>query len=315
MRTENGSLNNDNVNNDEPVYEELDRIITDDEILVAISNLKRSKSHGIDGLLDEYFIEYRDLLLPLLNKLFNGILISGLFPEAWSIAVMVPVFKRGDPSDPNNFRGISLVSCLAKLFTNIINNRLIEWSKTYDTITDAQFGFRQGLSTVDALFALQSVITKTLSNKNRLYCCFVDYTKAFDTIDRLNIWYKLSKIGICGKPLSVIKYMYENVKTCITVDGFYSDFFQNQVGLMQGEVIYPILFAIYVNDCEMEFLNNCCQPVELKELSLFLLMYADDMVIFSDTIKGLQDMLNTLYCHTEQWKLCANINKNQNCSF
>lgn len=75
---------------------------------------------------------------------------------------MVPVFKRGDPSDPNNFRGISLVSCLAKLFTNIINNRLIEWSKTYDTITDAQFGFRQGLSTVDALFALQSVITKNV---------------------------------------------------------------------------------------------------------------------------------------------------------
>jgi hypothetical protein len=125
----------------------------------------------------------------------------------------------------------------------------------------------------------------------------------------------LSKIGICGKPLSVIKYMYENVKTCITVDGFYSDFFQNQVGLMQGDVIYPILFAIYVNDCEMEFLNNCCQPIELKELSLILLMYADDMVIFSDTIKGLQDMLNTLYCYTEQWKLCANINKNQNCSF
>lgn len=71
-----------------------------------------------------------------------------------------------DPIDPNNFLGISLVCCLAKLFTNIINNRLIEWSKTYDTITDAQFGFRQGLSTVDALFALQSVITKTLLNKN-----------------------------------------------------------------------------------------------------------------------------------------------------
>jgi hypothetical protein len=73
LRTENGSLNNDNVNDDEPVYEELDRIITDDEILVAISNLKRSESHGIDGLLNEYFIEYKDLLLPLLNKLLNGI--------------------------------------------------------------------------------------------------------------------------------------------------------------------------------------------------------------------------------------------------
>ena len=103
---------------------------------------------------------------------------------------MVPVFKRGDLCDPNNFRGISLVSCLAKLFTNIINSRLIEWSKTFDIITDAQFGFTDGLSTVDAIFALQNIFTKTLTEKKRLYCCFVDYTKAFDTIDRLNLWYK-----------------------------------------------------------------------------------------------------------------------------
>ena len=71
--------------------------------------------------------------MPVFSKLFNGILVSGLFPESWSIAVMVPVFKRGDPSDPNNFRGISLVSCLAKLFTHITNNRLIKWANTYDT--------------------------------------------------------------------------------------------------------------------------------------------------------------------------------------
>jgi hypothetical protein len=88
---------------------------------------------------------------------------------------------------------------LNSLFNNGNNKSLYSIKYSYDTITDAQFGFRQGLSTVDALFALQGVITKTLSNKNRLYCCFVDYTKAFDTIDRLNIWYKLSKIGICGK--------------------------------------------------------------------------------------------------------------------
>jgi hypothetical protein len=74
------------------------------------------------------------------------------------------------------------------------------------------------------------------------------------------------------------------LKHVLQLMDFIQIFFQNQVGLMQGEVIYPILFAIYVNDCEMEFLNNCCQPVELKELSLFLLMYADDMVIFSDPL-------------------------------
>jgi hypothetical protein len=142
----------------EAVYEELDQIISNEEIVYAISNLKRCKSHGIDGLLNEYFIEFQDLLLPVLYKLFNGILTSGIFSNSWSTAVLIPVFKKGDQRDPHIYRGISLASCLAKLFTNIINNRLIEWSKAYDTITDAQFGFRNGLSTVDAIFALQTLI-------------------------------------------------------------------------------------------------------------------------------------------------------------
>ena len=105
--------------------------------------------------------------------------------------------------------------------------------------------------------------------KSRLYHAFVNYTKAFDTVDRLNLWYKLSVIGIQRKLLSIIKLMYLNVRTCGSVDGFYREYFANNVGLMQGEVISPILFALYVNDCKMEFIDNNCDPIELKELSVF----------------------------------------------
>jgi hypothetical protein len=76
---------------------------------------------------------------------------------------------------------------------------------------------------------------------------------------------------------------------------------------MQGEVISPILFALYVNDCEMDFINHNCDPIELKELSLFLIMYADDMA--DESVEGLQAMLDTLYNYTEKWKLSVNINK------
>jgi hypothetical protein len=109
----------------------------------------------------------------------------------------------------------------------------------------------------------------------------VDYTKAFDTVDRLNLWYKLSVIGIQGKLLSFIKAMYSNARTCVSVDGFYSENFTNNVGFMQEEIISLILFTLYVNDCEMDFINHNCDPIELKELTLFLIMYADDMVFFS----------------------------------
>ncbi|VDI01281.1 Hypothetical predicted protein [Mytilus galloprovincialis] len=115
-------------------YDELDQIITQDEILKCISNLKRGKSHGIDGTFNELFIEFKDILLPFLEEIFNKILASGHFPKSWALAVLIPVFKKGDSSDPSNYRGISLVSNLAKLFTSIINSRLIKWSENNDII-------------------------------------------------------------------------------------------------------------------------------------------------------------------------------------
>ena len=81
------------------------------------------------------------------------------------------------------------------------------------------------MGTSEAIFALHSIIHKTLSCKRRLYCCFIDYKKAFDSVDRNLLWYKLSKCGIRGKLLTVIKSMYSNVKSCVSVEGLRSDFF------------------------------------------------------------------------------------------
>ena len=147
-----------------------------------------------------------------------------------------------------------------------------------------------------------SIIFKSLSVKKRLYCCFVDYTiKAFDSVQRVMLWYKLYHIGVRCKLLQVIKSMYLNVTTCVQVDGF--NYFTNELGLIQGEVLSPILFSLYVNDCEMAFINSTCSsiPLELKDLNLFLLMYADDVVIFSESISGLQNMLDTLYEYTKMY--------------
>jgi hypothetical protein len=147
-----------------------------------------------------------------------------------------------------------------------------------------------------------SIIFKSLSVKKRLYCCFVDYTiKAFDSVQRVMLWYKLYHIGVRCKLLQVIKSMYLNVTTCVQVDGF--NYFTNELGLIQGEVLSPILFSLYVNDCEMAFINSTCSsiPLEVKDLNLFLLMYADDVVIFSESISWLQNMLDTLYEYTKMY--------------
>ena len=145
---------------------------------------------------NEYLIECKDILLPMLHKVFNLILYTRYIPTRSTKAVSVAVFKKGDINDLNKYRDISLVSNLGKLFTAVHNQRLIKWSQNNDIITDAQFGFRPGYGTVDAIFILHSIISHTLAKKKRLYCAFVDFKMAFDSIDRCKLWYKIAKIGI-----------------------------------------------------------------------------------------------------------------------
>ena len=232
--------------------------------------------------------------MPFLHSIFNAMYNTGYFPNTLCDALIVPIYKKGNTADPGNYRGISLLSCMTKLFTSILNKRLISWAENNDVITDAQFGFRPLHSTVDAIFALQTIVNKYLSNKTRLYCCFVDFKRAFDTVDRVKMWQKISKLGIRGKALKIIQSLYSYVKSSVLLNGKLSDFFVNNIGVLQGEIISPLLFSLYVNDCEVDFISSGIAPIELQELSLFLLMYADDMVVFSESASGLQFLLNSL---------------------
>ena len=219
---------------DDIVFDELNVEITEDEILKCIKGLKRNKSHSSDGILNEYFIEYASILLPLLKKIFNAMFNTGFFPPILCDALVVPVYKKGSSNDPKNYRGISLISCMCKLFTSILNSRLILWSDNNDVITDAQFGFRSKHSTVDAIFALHTIISKHLSNKSRLYCCFIDYKQAFDSIDRDKLWSKLMQLGLRGRILVIIKSLYKQIKTRVLLNGKISQPFVNYLGLLQG---------------------------------------------------------------------------------
>ena len=118
------------------------------------------------------------------------VLSSEYFPSTWSDAILVPAFKSRDANDTANYRGVSLVSNQGKLFTTILNSRLLKCSSINDILSDAPFGFSNSYSTVDAVFCLYSVIQISFCKGNKLYGCFVDYLKAFDTVDRLYLWYK-----------------------------------------------------------------------------------------------------------------------------
>ncbi|XP_053390478.1 uncharacterized protein LOC128553365 [Mercenaria mercenaria] len=170
--------------NNSCTFEELDVPITYEEVNKACKNLKRSKSPGLDNIINEYFIEASDILTWPVTMLFNSILDSGKFPRSWSQGVIVPVLKKQPSDNSGNYRGVTLTSCFAKLFTTVINERLKTWSIQNDKITDAQIGFRSGHGTTDAIFVLQTLIDYYLNSGKRVYCAFVDYQKAFDSISR-----------------------------------------------------------------------------------------------------------------------------------
>ena len=130
------------------------------------------------------FLSSSHIVVPYLLKLFNCIFSAGVFPELWSKAVIIPIYKKSNPHDADNYRGISLTSVFSKIFTGISNKRLTAWIDTQEIITDDQAGFRKGYSTVDNAFVLHSVIHRHLNKSKKVYAAFIDFRKAFDSVKR-----------------------------------------------------------------------------------------------------------------------------------
>ena len=139
---------------DLPDVEELDGVITEQEVRTAIKRIKCGKACGSDKILPEMLKTAGEIVVGFLTKLFNQVFNSGIYPDKWREAIIVPVFKKGNRDSPNNYRGISLLSLIAKCYTNILNARLYSWLEDNKKITDTQAGFRKGYSTSDHIFTL-----------------------------------------------------------------------------------------------------------------------------------------------------------------
>ena len=293
----------------DPAFSELDEPISQEEIKKASKKLNPNKACALDSIINEYLKESMNVILQPLQNLFNYTLDKKSFPRQWAKGVIIPIYKKGDPNEPSNYRGITLVSCLGKLFTIIVNERLKKWALQNDIITDAQFGFKADYSTVDAIFILDSFINKMIKNKKKLYCAFIDLKRAFDSVYRKGLWFKLINSGINGKLFDLIRSIYHEVKSCVKNMNTLSDFFKSEVGLLQGEVLSPFLFSLFLNDLELYLQQDQNAGLTLEQLSIYLLLFADDAVLFSDTIEGLQSSLNNLESYCNKWILEVNVDK------
>lgn len=284
------------------------------EIEKAISKTKNGKApSNFDNILNEYMKCTKEDFIPIYCKLFNIILDTGVIPSDWLVGTIKPIFKnKGSSTDAQNYRPITILSCLGKLFTSILNDRISKFLDANEMLCENQAGFRSGYSTCDHIFTINYLIQKLKSEKKKLYCSFIDFSAAFDSIWRAGLWQKLLKTGIEGKTLNVIKNMYSDIKSCVSLDGNVSEMFSSSRGVRQGENLSPILFSLYLNDLET-CLSQSTDGININAaehyLKLLVLLYADDTVIFSDDKNKLQNCLDAFnnYCLT--WKLNVNYSK------
>ena len=162
---------------------------TAEEISNGIKKLKNNKTSGLDSISNEIIKASAPIILLFLVIFFNKILETKKHPDEWVVGIITPLHKSGEIDDPDNYRGITINSCLSKLFTLLLNNRLTNYINKEDALKFNQIGFRKGFQTADHVLTLKTLIDKYLDRNQKLYICFVDFCKAYDSIYGVNIYF------------------------------------------------------------------------------------------------------------------------------
>ena len=289
----------------------LDYLITELEIRTVSKKLKNNKSPFSDKIKNEMIKSSLNQLMPVYLKLFNAVLSSGTMPQTWCGGLITPIFKSGTKNDPSNYRGICISSCLGKLFCSILNQRLLEHVQSLDILHKSQIGFLANNRTADHVLTLRTLIDKYVNcHQTKVYACFVDFRKAFDSVWHDGLLYKLLKINIRGNFYNVIKSLHSNSTSSVRNGNSQTRSFQYARGVRQGCILSPLLFNLYVNDLAFSFNNILSDPFVLPNgTKLNSLFYADDLIILSRSKVGLQNCLNELSSYCNSWMLRINPKK------
>ena len=309
----------------------LNNPITSGEVESAVKKLRRNKACGLDGIKAEFVLDAAlplpsdciptaqrpnttppkpGPLVPILTLLFNKVFKEG-FPASWNSQVIQPIYKSGDESDCNNYRGISIGPVLAKLYALVLEARLTGWAEGQGVRAKSQAGFRRGHRTTDHIYTLQTLFDKSKAKQSALYCCFVDFKKAFDLVPRDLLWQRLQETGVHGQMLEALKSLYVDVRACVATPQGLTETFECGMGVKQGCPLSPLLFGLYIDRLEQVIQeSSSCAPT-LHGIPVPMLLYADDLLLMDTTAAGLQCQLDALQMFCQASELNVNLAKTQ----
>ena len=293
---QNTDFNNEQVNNE----------ISFSEVSSAIDKIKFHKAY-LD-IPNEAMKNFNAKCL--LHKFFNLCFKSGLSPVDWDLSDIKPIPKKDqDARDPLQNRCITIMCCVAKVYSKILNTRIQKYLESNNILVDEQNGFRASRSCIDHLFVLFTVLRNRKLSGNETFLCFIDYKKAFDSVERHLLLFKLSQVGINGNMYRAISSLYSNPKSRVILNDHETEYFDCPVGVKQGDCLSPTLFAIFINDLAIEIKNSNIGVILDENLAINILLYADDIVLMAENEEDLQSLIFMVESWCKKWRLEVNLTK------
>lgn len=261
------------------------------DVQQAISDLKAGSGMDPDGL-EVRFIKVASHVLsfPLAN-LFNLSLSTGVVPPMWKSARVTPIHKGGDPQDPNNYRPISIISSVAKVFEKLVFKQLFKYINDSSILSPYQSGFRPNFSTTTALTKFTNDVSSALGNNMSMGAIFIDLSKAFDMVNHYLLLDKLHAIGLSKEAILWFNSYLHGRRQRVSLHGSLSQFVLMEKGVPQGSSLGPLLFSLFIND-----LPQICSDCNIH-------LYADDTVIYTSNVlvSKIQSSLQSNFVAMQHW--------------
>lgn len=265
-----------------------------EEVIKAIQRLKIGKAAGIDKIKPEMIKFIGEDGIEMLRYLFNKIWKETKIPQEWEVGIIVPIFKKGDTKECKNYRGITLLSVVAKVYERILEEKLR--NKIEQQLAESQSGFRRGYGIQDHIFTIKQVSEKILEQNLEAHIAFIDLEKAFDRIPRHEVWRALEERQVDTHLVNAIKSMYKQCRNKIRRGTMETEEFKTEQGLRQGSILSPTLFLMIMDEVIKEAtLTTKKLEIGYKNLGkvgITECVFADDLAVFAKSEKDLQYNIN-----------------------